>query len=136
MLQLSQTLLLRLAAFCVDGLIFALTLIVPASIISYSIVFFASGMKGIPLVWWATILVFFVALLLRDGWHGRSPGKRLLGLRVQVRNGESCSYARSAARNFMLLVPVWNLVEVWMVLFARDGRRSGDRIASTTIVEE
>jgi uncharacterized RDD family membrane protein YckC len=134
--QPSQTLLLRLAAFCVDGLIFALTLIVPASVISYSIVFFASGMKGIPLVWWTTIFIFFLCLLFRDGWRGRSPGKRLLGLRVQLRNGGSCGYARSLARNFMLIVPLWNLLEVWMVLFAREGRRTGDRIAATTIVEE
>ena len=55
-----------------------------------------------------------VGLLLRDGYHGRSPGKRLLGLRLVTPRGEGCGYTRSVIRNLPLLIPVWNLVEaVW-----------------------
>lgn len=136
MASLSQTTLLRLAAFLVDALSFALLLIVPASILSYGIVWFGAVMKAIPMIWWVTILILFLLMLFRDGYRGRSPGKRLLGLRVQTADGSQCSAGRSLMRNFPLLVPGWNLVELIMVLFAREGRRSGDRIAGTTVTEE
>ena len=48
--------------------------------------------------------------------------------------GEGCGYARSVIRNFPLIVPIWNLVEVGFVLAGRP--RTGDRIARTSVTEE
>ncbi|HEX2835849.1 MAG TPA: RDD family protein [Thermoanaerobaculia bacterium] len=130
----SQTKLLRIAAFLVDALSIAIILVVPASAASYAMTW-ASSPKGIQLVWWGALAVLMFAMLLRDGWRGRaSAGKQLLGLRLLTPQGEGCGYGRSVVRNFPLIVPGWNVVEVILVLAGK--RRTGDRLARTNVTEE
>ena len=129
----SQTKLLRIAAFLVDALSISIILILPASIASYALTW-ASSPKGIQLVWWGALAVLMVAMLFRDGFRGRSVGKHLLGLRLVTPRGEGCGYARSLVRNVPLVIPGWNLIEVVMVLAGR--RRTGDRLARTSVTEE
>ena len=129
----SQTKLLRIAAFLVDALSIALLLILPTSAVSYAMTWTTSP-KGIQLVWWAALAILMLAMLLRDGFRRRSIGKQLLGLRVLTPKGEGCGYARSLLRNFPLVVPGWNLLEVMLVLLGRS--RTGDRLAKTTVTEE
>lgn len=129
----SQTRLLRLAAFVVDALIFALTLILPATAASYAAAQFGRDTKAVSLVWWIALALLLAAMLVRDGYRGRSPGKRLLGLKIVTPTGSGCSYGRSVARNLpLILLPI----EVVLVFIARGGARVGDRIAKTSIVEE
>ena len=129
----SQTKLLRIAAFLVDALSIAIILVLPASIASYAMTW-ASTPKGIQIVWWAALAVLMIAMLLRDGFRGRSIGKHLLGLRLLTPRGEGCGYGRSFIRNFPLVVPGWNVIEVLLVLFGKP--RTGDRIAKTSVTEE
>ena len=129
----SQTKLLRIAAFLVDALSIALLLILPTSAVSYAMTWTTSP-KGIQLVWWAALAILMLAMLLRDGFRRRSIGKQLLGLRVLTPKGEGCGYARSLLRNFPLIVPGWNLLEVLLVILGRS--RTGDRLAKTTVTEE
>jgi uncharacterized RDD family membrane protein YckC len=129
----SQTKLLRVAAFLVDALIMAIILILPASAVSYGMTWAASP-KGIQMVWWAALAILMVAMLFRDGFRGRSVGKHLLGLRLLTPRGEGCGYGRSLVRNLPLLLPVWNLLEVILILLGKP--RTGDRIARTTVTEE
>lgn len=130
----SQTKLLRIAAFLVDALSIAIILVVPASAASYAMTW-ASSPKGIQLVWWGALAVLMFAMLLRDGWRGRaSAGKQLLGLRLLTPQGEGCGYGRSVVRNFPLIVPGWNVVELILVLAGK--ARTGDRIARTAVTEE
>jgi uncharacterized RDD family membrane protein YckC len=129
----SQTRLLRIAAFLVDALAVSLTLVLPASIVSYSMTW-AGVPRAIQLVWWTALAILLFFMLLRDGYRGRSIGKQLLGLRIVTRRGDHCGYGRSFVRNVPLLVPVWNLVELLLVVAGR--RRTGDRIAGTTVTEE
>ena len=42
----------------------------------------------------------------------------------------------SVVRNLPLLVPGWNLLELLAVMRRPDGRRLGDRLAGTTLLEE
>jgi uncharacterized RDD family membrane protein YckC len=128
-----QTKLLRIAAFLVDALSMAILLILPASAVSYAMTWTTTP-KGIQLVWWAALCILTVAMLFRDGFRGRSMGKQLLGLRLLTPHGEGCGYGRSLARNFPLIVPVWNLLEVILVVAGKP--RTGDRIAKTTVTEE
>ena len=131
----SQTTLLRIAAFLVDALSIAIILIAPASLASYVLAWIGSGsIKAIQIVWWAALGILTVGLLIRDGYHGRSPGKRLLGLRLVTPRGDGCGYGRSLVRNIPLIVPLWNLVEAVLVVSGK--RRTGDRIAKTTVMEE
>jgi uncharacterized RDD family membrane protein YckC len=132
--QGSQTTLLRVAAFLVDALSMAIVLVLPASIASYATAWIGGSVKAIQIVWYVALGILMIGMLIRDGFHGRSPGKRLLGLRIVTPRGDGCGYFRSIVRNLPLLVPVWNLAEVVMVLSGKP--RSGDRIAKTTVKEE
>lgn len=130
----SQTTLLRVAAFLVDALTISLILILPASAVSYSMAWIGGSVKVIQIVWWVALTILLIAILLRDGLRGRSMGKRLLGLRLLTPQGEGCGYGRSVVRNFPLVVPGWNVLELVLVLGGRP--RTGDRMARTTVAEE
>jgi uncharacterized RDD family membrane protein YckC len=134
MAETSQTTLLRIAAFLVDALSIALVLIVPASIASYALAWIGGSIKAIQIVWWVALGILAMLMLVRDGYHGRSPGKRLLGLRLVTPRGNGCGYIRSFIRNLPLLVPVWNLLEIGFVIAGKS--RTGDRIARTVVTEE
>ena len=130
----SQTTLLRIAAFLVDALSLSIVLILPASVVSYSMAWVGGSVKAISIVWFVALTMLVVGLLIRDGYRGRSIGKQMLGLRLVTPRGEGCGYIRSIARNLPLIVPVWNLLEVILVIAGRS--RTGDRLARTTVTEE
>lgn len=131
-----QTTLLRISAFLVDTLSVSVLLVLPASAISYGVIWFGISGKIVSHVWYGALFVLILFLLLRDGWRGRSPGKRMLGLRVQTASGKPCGFARSVLRNFPLIFPVWNLLELILVLTAPSALRTGDRMAGTSVSEE
>lgn len=131
-----QTTLLRISAFLVDTLSVSVLLVLPAAGISYGVIWFGISGKIVSHVWYGALFVLIVFLLFRDGWRGRSPGKRMLGLRVQTASGKPCGYARSVLRNFPLIFPVWNLLELVLVLTAPSALRTGDRMAGTSVNEE
>jgi len=127
----SQTTLLRVAAFLVDALCISVLLILPASIISYSLAWVGGAIKAIQIVWFVTIGILVIGMLVRDGYKGRSLGKQMLGLRVMTPAGEGCGWGRSVTRNAaLILFPI----EVYFVL--RGQPRIGDRIARTTVTQE
>jgi uncharacterized RDD family membrane protein YckC len=133
-MDVTQTTLLRVAAFLVDAVSISILLILPASLISYALAWFGGAVQGIAIVWAVAVIILFVGLLLRDGYRGRSLGKRMLGLRLVTPHGEGCGYGRSVLRNLPLIIPVWNLLEAALVLAGR--ARTGDRIARTIVTEE
>jgi len=134
--ELPQTTILRIIAFLVDSISILAILIAPATGLSYLAVWLWDSTWGIPRIWHSATLILVIAILLRDAFGGRSPGKWLMGLRVDTADGRSCSWWRSIVRNLPLVVPGWNLVEIGLLLFGRDSRRSGDRIAGTRVSEE
>lgn len=134
MFESSQTTLLRVAAFLVDALFISLLLILPASAVSYAMAWIGGSVKAIQIVWWGALAILIFAILLRDGFRGRSLGKQILGLRTMTPSGKGCGYIRSIIRNMPLIVPVWNLLELILVLAGK--ARTGDRIARTTVAEE
>ena len=128
--------LLRIAAGVIDLLLLALVLVLPTTLVSWGVVWMFEAGRVINLLWWGALLILILAFLMRDGWRGRSPGKRLFGLRITTTRGRDCGPLRSVVRNIPLVVPLWNLVELWLVVDPRFHRRSGDRMAGTTVVEE
>jgi uncharacterized RDD family membrane protein YckC len=131
-----QHLLLRFGAFLLDALLIALTLILPGSLASWIIIAAGGEMSWLARVWNVVFLLFFIGLLLRDGWRGRSLGKLIMGLALGQRRGRLPGYGRSILRNLFLLIPGVNLIEILLVVFSAGGRRIGDRLAGTTVVEE
>jgi uncharacterized RDD family membrane protein YckC len=79
---------------------------------------------------------FFGLLFLMRDTGGASPGKRLFGLALRRGDGRRVTVATSLVRNFPMLVPGWNLIELFVVMRRPDGRRQGDRLAGTTLLEE
>jgi uncharacterized RDD family membrane protein YckC len=127
----TQTTLLRVAAFLVDALSLSIVLILPSSVISYSMAWFGGTVKAISLVWFAALGVLVLGMLLRDGYRGRSLGKQVLGLRLRTPHGDTCGWLRSVVRNaFLIFFPI----EVFLVLRGRP--RLGDRVARTVVTEE
>jgi uncharacterized RDD family membrane protein YckC len=127
----SQTTLLRVAAFLVDALSMSILLILPSSVVSYSMAWFGGTVKAISLVWFISLGVLVLGMLLRDGWRGRSIGKQLLGLRLITPHGDGCGWLRSVVRNALLV-----LFPVEMILVLRGRPRLGDRVARTVVTEE
>ena len=127
----SQTTLLRIAAFLVDALSLSILLILPSSVISYSMAWFGGSVKAISLVWFCSLGVLVVGMLIRDGYRGRSLGKQMLGLRLLTPRGEGCGWGRSIVRNALLV-----LFPIEMILVLRGKPRLGDRIARTIVTEE
>lgn len=84
---------------------------------------------------YAAQALFALLFLLRDT-GGASPGKRLFGLRLRRGDGRRVSATTSLIRNLPMLVPGWNLFELLAVIRRLDGRRQGDRLAGTTLLEE
>jgi uncharacterized RDD family membrane protein YckC len=130
----SQTTLLRIGAFLVDALGLSLLLILPTSAVSYAVAWIGGSVKAIQIAWLVALGILLVGLLVRDGYRGRSVGKHLLGLRLVTKSGAQCGYIRSIIRNIPLVVPVWNFLEVLLVIFGKP--RTGDRIARTLVTEE
>ena len=134
LIDTSQTTLLRIGAFLVDALTIAIVLILPASAISYAMAWVGGSVKAIQIVWWIALAILVTALLIRDGYKGRSLGKQMLGLRLVTPRGEHCGWFRSIVRNLPIVLFPWTLIEVFLVVAGKP--RTGDRIAKTTVSEE
>ena len=134
LIDTSQTTLLRIAAFLVDALTISIVLILPASAISYGMAWVGGSVKAIQIVWWVALAILVTALLIRDGFKGRSLGKQMLGLRLLTPRGEGCGWWRSVLRNLPVVLFPWTLIEVFLVVAGKP--RTGDRIARTTVSEE
>ncbi|MFA5551927.1 MAG: RDD family protein [Trueperaceae bacterium] len=101
-------------------------------------------------------LVGAAYLLLRDGFdfefmRGRSLGKRMMKLGVDLDGGAKMDLATSAKRNWpmalsmlplglfwLFLAPIAGvlvLYEAYLVFTSTDGRRWGDKLAGTKVVE-
>src|SRR5437763_8019124 len=127
----SHTTLLRIAPSLVDALVISLLLILPASIISYSLAWIGGAIKAIQIVWFVSLGILAMAMLLRDGYKGRSLGKQMLGLRVVTPAGDGCGWGRSVVRNAALV-----LFPIEVVLVLRGRARVGDRLARTSVMQE
>ena len=151
----------RIGAFLLDALFWSL-----ATVAIFVALLFAGagGLEGDVL----TTIVLFLAFLLRNlyfihfelAWRGRTPGKRICGLRVVDRAGGRLDAAAIVARNLtrevelflpleaMASVVASSSVEAWaqfatfgwvvavaaVPFFNRDHLRAGDLIAGTLVI--
>jgi uncharacterized RDD family membrane protein YckC len=74
----------------------------------------------------------YVAWLLKDGFHGHSFGKSLLGLQVvDIDTGQGAGFGASFKRNLPMLIPFAPLVAAFQM---SRGPRLGDGWANTRVV--
>jgi uncharacterized RDD family membrane protein YckC len=95
---------------------------------------------GIALFSILSFLAFFgYGVLFETLASGRTPGKRVTGLRVIRSGGRPVGFTASAIRNLVRLVdflPFSYAVGILFVLFTRNNQRLGDLAADTLVVRE
>ncbi|MGH9170040.1 MAG: RDD family protein [Acidimicrobiales bacterium] len=87
------------------------------------------------------LLVDFIGyfVLFEMLWSGRSPGKRLTGIRVVKAGGQAVGFWASLLRNLGRLLdvlPSMNALGVVMILATTRNQRLGDLMAGTVVVRE
>jgi uncharacterized RDD family membrane protein YckC len=126
----------RFTAALIDGSIQA------AIVIALTVVAAAVGWGGVAAALWSLFifLVFFgydVAFEVLAA--GRTPGKRLNGLRVVRATGQPVTLVTSFIRNILRLVdflPVLYLVGIGTILATKRNQRLGDLAAGTIVVRD
>jgi uncharacterized RDD family membrane protein YckC len=107
-----------------------------------------SGRGGMALAivaLWSFVLQWGYFILFEWLWHGQTPGKRLLGIRVINRQGTSVTFLEAAVRNLLRVVDGMPLliIDVVPLLYGvgflvaacnRENRRLGDLAAGTLVV--
>jgi uncharacterized RDD family membrane protein YckC len=94
---------------------------------------------------WAIALFIFVPFLIQWGyfslfeafWHGQTPGKRLLNLRVIQQSGRPIGLFESMSRNLIRIIdmlPGFYLVGALCIFANRRQQRLGDMVAGTLVV--
>ncbi len=83
------------------------------------------GHQLTPWVWGVLGLAAIAAFLLRDARGGRA--RRWLALEARRPDGRPPGIPGSIRRNLPLLVPLWNLYDVWPVLSDGEAPRRADR---------
>jgi uncharacterized RDD family membrane protein YckC len=119
----------RGAAHLVDGLIYNLGFLIP--FIAAAAV--SNALAAIIVAIWALpgLVLYFV---LTQRGTGRSPGKRLLGLRVVDAAGEPPSTGALVRRTLPLLFEYLYLISLIAILTSPTRQRLGDRWASTYVI--
>ena len=100
-----------------------------------------AGMWVLGLVILLTFASLFGYYVLFEGLRdGQTPGKRLMHLRVVQDGGYSVSFAASAVRNIVRVVDMQPaflyVVGMLSIVISRSGKRLGDILAGTMVVEE
>jgi hypothetical protein len=94
--------------------------------------YFPAGRPAVVWIWRCLRVAAVAAFLLRDARGGLA--RRWLALEARRPDGRPPGVPASVGRNLALLVPLWNLYDVWPVLRhggapRRADRRSGIRIS-------
>ncbi len=85
------------------------------------------------------LILFFYPVLFEIRWAGRTPGKRLTGLRVVTMSGGSVNARASVTRNlvrFVDFLPLGYVVGFIVVLVSPKNQRLGDMAAGTVVMIE
>ena len=126
----------RGAALGVDLLLLGGVPLLLSTVVVFSILLaFPTPSPLLPWVFRGAQAIFLITFLLRDSLDV-SPGKHLFGLRVIRLAGGKVTPLDSFVRNLPLVLPPWNFIECLPAWRSPDGRRAGDRLAGTAVVEE
>ena len=126
----------RTPAFLVDQAVVLLLVVVPALLMGASPTALLEPGRTRTVVFLLLMAVAFVYHLLFEWLTGRTPGKRLFGLRVVDDEGKPLGFVGSFLRNALRLVDglgYWS-VAVVVILFRGDGKRLGDVVGRTLVV--
>ena len=87
----------------------------------------------------ALLIYFLYHPVLELVMHGRTPGKRMAGIRIVAKDGSSASSGAIVLRNLFRLIdslPVFYVLGIIVCLFSKQYLRIGDMAAGTVLVYE
>ncbi len=93
-----------------------------------------AGLILLSFVFFGGYYVFFEAF-----WHGRTPGKSVMKLRVLKDSGRPITFFESFTRNLLRLVdalPNFYVIGIVSILASRRNQRLGDMVAGTLVVHQ
>jgi uncharacterized RDD family membrane protein YckC len=83
------------------------------------------------------VLFALVYLLVRDGAHGQSVGKRVMDLQVVDHNtAQPCNLPQSVLRNVPIALVIFCPVELVVAAMSPESFRVGDYLAGTLVIEK
>jgi uncharacterized RDD family membrane protein YckC len=96
---------------------------------------------------WTIAIIIAIPFLLEWGyftlfeafWHGQTPGKRIMRIRVMQQTGRPISLFESMGRNLVRIVdwmPSFYLIGVISMFVTRRQQRLGDLVSGTLVVHE
>jgi uncharacterized RDD family membrane protein YckC len=88
---------------------------------------------------WSFLVLFFYPVLFETLWSGRTPGKRLGGLRVVTLSGGPITARASVTRNLVRIIdflPAFYPVGLIATLASQHNQRLGDMAAGTVVMVE
>jgi uncharacterized RDD family membrane protein YckC len=124
----------RIIAYLIDVILLRLPLI----LFILLVIFTDFKLYRLEIVFTFAILfnswLYVVYFLSKDYlFSGRSVGKLLLGIQVFNEKGKPCTFIESAARNAVLIIPFFPIIEGIALIADEKGKRIGDYIAQTTV---
>src|SRR5438445_3561769 len=125
----------RFLAWLIDALL--MSLLVFGGLLAGSILDATRPGLGMALaVFWMFVVTWGYFLFFEWLWHGQTPGKRLLGIRVIQLRGTGISFDQAAIRNLLRVVDSLPLYGLGFCVAAcnRRHRRLGDLAANTLVV--
>ena len=84
---------------------------------------------GIKIEW----LVWIAYIVLRDCYNGKSIGKFCVNLQVINEEGKPANFVQSVTRNILMAIPVFPIIEYFVMMNDGLGRRIGDKLAKTQV---
>ena len=90
---------------------------------------------GVAILFLAVVPIVVVILWVR--WHGRTPGKALLRIRIVRLDGKDLT-PKDAILRYLAYIPSWLLffVNFFMLGFRKDKRALHDLMAKTKVIDE
>jgi uncharacterized RDD family membrane protein YckC len=133
----------RQLAYLVDALLFALISFPVGYLIGLQLAGIVTSERMMEVLVTPAALLFTCLFILKDGFNGQSPGRRLTGVQVvDIVSGRPISFGQSFKRNSILLVgaiPVIGgfaslIVIIIIAIQLNQGYRVGDRFAGTRVI--
>jgi uncharacterized RDD family membrane protein YckC len=123
--------------FIAGGIDFAIQIL---TLVALAIVLNQFGAGGAAILSSLTFaLIFFYDVLFEVLGRGRTPGKRVTGLRVVRSGGRPITFVRSALRNILRVIdimPGFYAVGMTAIFVTRRNQRVGDLAAGSLVVRE
>jgi len=85
----------------------------------------------------ASTLIFIAYMTWVEGTYGQSLGKRVVGIKVIMENGEKCTLKAALIRNLLRIIdalPNLYIVGILVITFTKKRQRIGDLAAKTVVI--